>query len=253
MKNGFILFVLFIALNIDVLFLVVYATKSENLNTEIVPASAVTVEDLDPLIDEVEPEPEPLETEPQALDLEVPDIADPLSESGEQTPRPDLMLTDIANFRQDERGWAYELLGGTGETMREYGCTVTSVANAMTNFSGEYVTPKVLNQNLIKVGAYTDRGWLIWSKISDATDGKYSATIYNTGDTANVDACLADNQYPVVKILLRGTVQHWVLVVGRKDGEYLIRDPLEGDRAERPIPLSRRADRIHSVRCIKEN
>jgi hypothetical protein len=163
------------------------------------------------------------------------------------------MLADKSNFRQDERGWAYDPLGHTNQTMREFGCTVTSVANAITNYDKDFVTPRILNNNLIKASGYTDRGWLKWSAISAATEGKYSARIFTSPSNANIDFCLLNNEYPVVKIFLRGTVQHWVLIVGKSNGEYLIRDPLEGDRAEKPILLSERADKVHSLRCIRRN
>jgi hypothetical protein len=275
LKKSFALLVLFLVLNIDVAALWFYSRSPDffvraekpsiesstepvleepEIEATISEETIVGLRDLEPdlpesMADAVIDEPEEIVEEPlpteEPASLERPQI--------QQTVRPDLMLKDWANFRQDERGWAYEPLGNTGETMREFGCTVTSVANAITNFHGDYITPKVLNKDLIRVGAFTERGWLIWSKISEATDGRYSATIFNTPSHANIDSCLAANQYPVVKIMLRGVVQHWVLIVGRKNGEYMIRDPLEGDRAEAPIKLSSRANKVHSVRCIRQN
>lgn len=269
MKNGFIIAALFLLLNLDVGALLLYAkypsvfeTSSAEATVSVpvtdpiamvlpIPVSETTenVVNVDIIVADKQPIPEV--EEPVEMAEIAPDI---IPEPEIPAIRHDIMLADRSNFRQDERGWAYEPLGHTRQTMREYGCTVTSVANAITNYDRDYMTPKILNNNLIKARGYTDRGWLKWSAISQATNGKYAARVFSGGNPeAQIDGCLANNEYPVVKIMLRGEVQHWVLVVGRKNGEYMVRDPLEGDRAEHPIPLSSRAKRVHSVRCIGPN
>ncbi|NNC35990.1 MAG: hypothetical protein EX271_04050 [Acidimicrobiales bacterium] len=277
MKNSFILLALFIALNVDVAAVWLYSKYPHIFEAD-------TVQQIEPEITEISEEPiSPTETiievdiiveEPvvdgvleNVMENEPVNIDDPdtdMVEEKEAAPQAEerllpkripanYMLTDKSNFRQDERGWAYDPLGHTNQTMREFGCTVTSVANAITNYDQDFVTPRILNQNLIKARGFTDRGWLKWSAISTATDGKYSARVFNSASHANIDSCMANNEYPVVKIFLRGEVQHWVLIVGKRNGEYLIRDPLEGDRADHPIPLSSRAKGVHSLRCIKKN
>lgn len=224
MKNNFILLALFVLLNVDVGALLLFGKYS--LLFEKKPDQLV----------EVEPEPKIL-TEPEATVLQAENVInvdiileepvpggtfedesavldDPDGDGNEEaTPvllppsvPANYMLADLSNFRQDERGWAYDPLGHTNQTMREFGCTVTSVANAITNYDQDFVTPRILNNNLIKAGGYTDRGWLKWSAISAATDGKYSARIFNSASNANIDTWLANNEYPVVKIFLRGTV-----------------------------------------------
>jgi len=274
LKNGLIIAVLFLLLNIDVAALLYYAnfskaTPSQQHDEKVAFALDVPVEvfeeaekkviiDVDIVVEDTEP-PEPaieptLEKEEEPVTQLAALAEDKIAEIDVPAIRRDVMLSDISNFRQDERGWAYDPLGQTQQTMREFGCTVTSVANAITNYDRDYITPKILNKNLVQVGGFTDRGWLVWSQIERATDGKYSARVFGGGDPeSNIDSCLAANEYPVVKIMLRGEVQHWVLVVGRKNGEYMVRDPLEGDRADHPIPLSSRANRVHSVRCIRRN
>ena len=272
MKNGLIIAVLFLLLNIDVGALLYYAHVSgEKPAAETLEKTAFALDvpidvsdvveekvviDVDIVVDDTDQnevdveqavEPEPITELAELPESTIPEIEVPAV-------RHDVMLSDISNFRQDERGWAYDPLGHTQQTLREFGCTVTSVANAITNYDRDYITPRMLNQNLMKVGGYTDRGWLVWSQISHATDGKYAARVFSGGNKEQqIDSCLASNEYPVVKIMLRGEVQHWVLVVGRKNGEYLVRDPLEGDRDEHPIPLSSRANKVHSVRCIGPN
>ena len=282
MKNSFVLLVLFVLLNIDVGALLLYGkfaasaedkpeqivavdaipetleVREEPVETEEPVQEAANIVDVDIIV--AEPEPDPAgeadtETDTSPSDEEPGGDVDEPETPGllpKKIPA-NFMLADLSNFRQDERGWAYDPLGHTNQTMREFGCTVTSVANAITNYDKDFVTPRILNQNLIKARGFTDRGWLKWSAISTATDGKYSARVFGSASHANVDSCLANNEYPVVKIFLRGEVQHWVLIVGKRNGEYMIRDPLEGDRADHPIPLSDRAKGIHSLRCIRKN
>ena len=277
MKNSFLLLILFMMLNADIGALLLYGKfRAEidrtpgivaELNAEPETGSPIddragtdttdpeNVIDVTIIVEEPEPDSSDRPVDDPLLEEELIEGSE-----GESAPAPivpsapaNYMLADLANFRQDERGWAYDPLGHTNQTMREFGCTVTSVANAITNYDRDFVTPRILNNNLIKARGYTDRGWLKWSAITAATEGRYSARIFNSPSNANIDSCLLNNEYPIVKILLRGTVQHWVLIVGKSNGEYLIRDPLEGDRAEKPMLLSKRAKGVHSLRCIMRN
>lgn len=292
LKNSFILLALFVALNVDVGAVWLYSKyphvfqKSAAGNKAVENVESIVeaepdireagiepikepsnIIDVDIIVDEPgsadasndETEDEPTIVEEPGGDVtEGAEDATDVPGDEEETMLPkrvpaDYMLADLSNFRQDERGWAYDPLGHTNQTLREFGCTVTSVANAITNYDQDFITPRILNQNLIKARGFTDRGWLKWSAISAATDGKYSARVFGSPSHANIDSCMANNEYPVVKIFLRGEVQHWVLIVGKRNGEYLIRDPLEGDRDEKPILLSSRAKGVHSLRCIKKN
>lgn len=164
----------------------------------------------------------------------------------------DIILPDIATYRQDFGDWSSDTLGATSDTMAGYGCTVTSVANAITNVTGSQMSPKKLNDTLSRIDGYTSRGWLIWSKVAEATDGAVQITVHGTPTHEKIDQCMASGSYPIVKIKLGGVVPHWVMLVGRRDGEYLMRDPLQGGPADQPIEVSRRAQKIHSLRCLSK-
>jgi hypothetical protein len=161
-----------------------------------------------------------------------------------------IMLPDQSAFRQDYPEWGQASLGGTSDTLAGYGCTITSVANAVSNLRGQSVRPDDFNQSLIANGGYTSRGWLIWSAVSKATNGEVSVKVFSQASHGAIDSCLSNGAYPVVKIKLGGVVPHWVLLVGRADGEYLARDPLLGDNDDAPIALSSRSGSIHSLRCV---
>lgn len=164
----------------------------------------------------------------------------------------DIDLTDIATFRQDTSDWAEDTLGQTTDTMADYGCTVTSVANAITNITGTQMSPKVLNATMGEIGGYTGRGWLIWGKVAEATKGAVKITVHDAPTHAGIDACMAAGAYPIVKIKLGGVVPHWVMLSGRQNGEYMMRDPLKGGPSDVAIPVSSRASQIHSLRCLSK-
>ncbi len=164
----------------------------------------------------------------------------------------DMVLPDTAAFRQDTAEWAGDTMGQTTDTLGRYGCTVSSVANAISNVTGAPISPKQLNEKLGQVGGYTSRGWLIWGKVTDATDGAVRVTVHDEPTHEGIAACMADGGYPVVKIKLGGVIPHWVLLVGRKDGEYIMRDPLIGAPDDPAIPVSVRGDKIYSLRCLSK-
>jgi len=158
-------------------------------------------------------------------------------------------LADNYNWQQRDSRWQAQLLGGLerGGTLGEYGCAVSAIANAASNL-GLVLTPEQLNQRLMQNGGFNERGWLIWGALESATDGQIKATVFKRPNRADIDRCLNDGQYPIVKYLIGGVVQHWVTLVAKQNGRYLMRDPLI-DKQE-PITLSSRTPIILAVRCI---
>jgi len=160
-----------------------------------------------------------------------------------------LMLADNYNWQQRDPRWRAQRLGGReeGGTLGEYGCTVSAIANAASNL-GFVLTPEQLNERLTGQGGFNERGWLIWGAVAAATEGTMQATAFSSPSRNDVDHCLSQGQYPIVKYLIGGLIQHWVTVVGKQNGRYLIRDPLID--GQEPISLSSRTPIILAVRCI---
>lgn len=161
----------------------------------------------------------------------------------------DIIMRDTASYRQDDAAWAGDLMGSTSDTLGAYGCTLTSVANAVSNVTGQVVSPRDLNAKFGQIGGYTSRGWLIWSKVAEANEGVH-VTVHDTPSHSAIEACMRAGAYPIVKIKLGGVIPHWVLLVGRKEGSYIMRDPLLGAPMDAPLPVSTRADKIFSLRCL---
>jgi len=158
-----------------------------------------------------------------------------------------IMLADHYNWQQRDPRWRDVRLGNSNGTLGEYGCTVSAIANAVSNLGLE-LTPAALHQRLMEQGGFNERGWLIWGALDRATEGRMQARVFSRPSRDDVDGCLLEGHYPIVKFLIGGVVQHWVTVVGKAQGRYLIRDPLIDDAD--PISLTSRTPLILSVRCI---
>lgn len=161
------------------------------------------------------------------------------------------MLPDNYAYRQDNPIWARDKIGDTDDSLMAYGCTISGVAMAASNLTQTEISPQLLNQQLSDVGGFTERGWLIWSKVSEVTEGKVQAEYYDAPNHADIQSCMYEGGYPLLKIYLPGQIVHWVTVVGSTSDEYLIRDPLVGGANQGPIKLSERSSKILGVRCIR--
>jgi len=155
-----------------------------------------------------------------------------------------------AYYLQADRRWASDAVGGSGERLSAVGCTICSVAMAATHL-GHNVTPQELNAKLITAGGYTDRGWLIWSKIHNATDGRIGVRVPSRMTHADLDDAIQSGAVPVVKFFLPGGIPHWVAIVGKSGQEYLVKDPL--DSRKRISPLSNKTKKIVSVRYVEKS
>lgn len=159
-----------------------------------------------------------------------------------------VQLADNAHYQQNDPRWAANRLGNlNSETLAQAGCTISSVAMAMSNL-GYPFDPGQLNAALAAEHSFTQQGWLMWDGISRATKGAIRTEIHEAPSLDRLDACLARGAYPIVKFRIMNVIPHWVVVVGKRDGTYFMRDPLIDEAA--PSPLTRRTQKILSVRCI---
>ena len=160
-----------------------------------------------------------------------------------------IQLADNAHFQQDDPRWAAMPMGGSlvGDRLGPAGCTVTSVAMAMTNL-GHPFDPGQLTTALNAENGFTQRSWLIWDAVPRVAKGAVRIDIHQEPALDKIDACLARGDYPVVKFYLYKIVPHWAVLVGKHQGTYFMRDPLIDE--PNPVPLTRRTSVIYSVRCI---
>lgn len=158
-------------------------------------------------------------------------------------------LRDGYVFNQRDPAWKDQQLGMSGDSVGDYGCTLTATAMASANL-GHGTDPGRLNTALNAVEGYTPDGLLIWSAMSKVSKGAIIVDWHDTPTPEAIDACLVElGGHPIIQFQLVGGVMHWVVIVGKQGTRWLIRDPLISTRA--PIELERRAGSIRAVRCIR--
>ena len=91
---------------------------------------------------------------------------------------------------------------------------------------------------------------LIWYKINEAfpeVNYEYSRTF----DSKTIEDHLKNNRLPIVNVKIHETgYTHWVVILGSKDGDFLIFDPLNKDKE--PIPLSTHG-KVYAYRVLVKN
>jgi hypothetical protein len=161
-----------------------------------------------------------------------------------------LMVSAIptANYLQRDPQWADDTIAGSNETLARVGCTVCSLAMALDHY-GIKITPKRLNDYLKTNAGYTDRGWLKWDSVSSISEGKVTLDYIGKPTFQRIDAALTNGQPVIGKVFVNEIVPHWVLIVGKENTEYLIRDPLGDGRSLRQ--LSHYRSGLYAIRILK--
>lgn len=160
----------------------------------------------------------------------------------------ELLLSSPKFYSQNDPRWDKETIGGSSEKIANVGCTLCSVAMAITGLGSE-MTPKELNAALKEHGGYTDEGWLIWDAVSDANPA-VTVSVASQMDHPLLDGALRDGAYPIVKFWLPSGVPHWVVIIGKEGQEYLVLDPLQDASA---VPLSSRTQKIEAIRLVRKS
>ncbi|MCK4766597.1 MAG: C39 family peptidase [Candidatus Aminicenantes bacterium] len=152
-------------------------------------------------------------------------------------------------YLQGVRRWRSDRIGGSNEEFRFVGCTVTCVSMALAHYDID-IAPGKLNKLLVQNNSYTKKGWLIWDKVSEVLTGRIKIEVPCFPTYSRIDRSLKSGIPVLVKVMLRKSVPHWVLIVGKDNREYLIKDPLgDGKSIEK---LSKYNSNIYSIRLIEK-
>ena len=65
----------------------------------------------------------------------------------------------------------------------------------------------------------------------------------------NIEKYLLEKKPVLVKVFIRRVIPHWVLIVGEKDSEYLMLDPLTQGK---PVKLSSYGAYVYSIRVMEK-
>lgn len=153
-------------------------------------------------------------------------------------------------YLQTDKRWSENRLGGSGERFGSVGCVVCCVSMALAELGVE-IPPDELNRKLDSAGGFTEQGLLKWEAVSKITNSQISVDVRDAPDHATIDKALRQGWPVLAKVLIRGTVAHWVLIVGKDGLDYLIKDPL-GNGTDLGLLADYDSD-IHSVRVIVNN
>lgn len=151
----------------------------------------------------------------------------------------------ITSYYQRDSEWKDERLGNSSYTIGSSGCLLTCITSAISD-TEEKTTPKELNKIFSEKGVYDENGNLQWG-ILDEIDG-FHTEVYSEVSQDIVDECLEKGRYPIVKVrTMHGTgANHYVLIVGAENGEYICMDPLKGSFTT----LEEYGKKIFAVRCV---
>ena len=153
-----------------------------------------------------------------------------------------------SQYNQNDEKWSNDLLGNTKESLGNIGCLVSSIAMNLSYYN-IIIDPKKLNQKLQKIDGYTKDGWLIWDKLKDATENRININFPKLSHKS-IDELLLAKTPVLAKIFIDKRIPHWVLIVGKKEGKYLIYDPLKSDTLKN---ISVYNSLIYSIRIVIDN
>lgn len=157
----------------------------------------------------------------------------------------DIVPQEVTIYRQDDERWAQDRLGDSSFTMKSSGCLVSCIASAVSMESGQEVTPGELNRVLSEQNVYDGEGNLQWTALEKA--GDYSVTVYQGVSAEEIDRCLTEGHYPIVRVRVNGIGNyHYVLIVGAEGGNYICMDPLLDELTR----SSRYLNRVYAVRLV---
>jgi hypothetical protein len=157
-------------------------------------------------------------------------------------------LPEAPTYLQTDPRWSSVRVGGSGEPIRWVGCTLCCLSMALGQY-GIILDPPALNTKLRNSHGYTYRGWIRWNAFERVSGGKLRVELPVRPTTQNIDDALAKGDPVLVKVILHSGAQHWVLLVGRDQTDYLIKNPLgDGKTLDK---LSSLGSDILAVRLIK--
>ncbi len=114
------------------------------------------------------------------------------------------LLISVPLFRQYDERWADELMGTSGSRMGPEGSAVCAVAMLFCHY-GIDVDPKILNTYLSDNGGYTERGWILWAKAAEFTQGEVEFAYAGAATHGLIDSYLRQGN-PVVPLTLCATL-----------------------------------------------
>lgn len=139
-------------------------------------------------------------------------------------PVPGEILIGTGQFFQGDARWRQDKLADTPGTLGSEGCAVTSAAMVL-SFYGMNVDPARLNRYLTDHAGYEGRGWIRWESAAEFSPGLIEKAYEDAPSHFLIDRNLFLGTPSIVRIRRPDGGTHFVVIVGKRGLDYLVRDP----------------------------
>jgi hypothetical protein len=165
-------------------------------------------------------------------------------------PFPSELVVDVPQFFQADPRWGDDFLGKTPGTLGGEGCAVTSAAMVL-KFYGVSLDPGRLNRFLTLREGYEGSGWIRWEVAALFSPGIVEKAYEDLPSYGRIDWNLLKRNPVIIRLRLPDGITHFVVIVGKRGLDYLIRDP-SGRGGGRVYPLSDLGVPIEALRYYRK-
>ena len=137
---------------------------------------------------------------------------------------PGEILIGVGQFFQGDPRWREVTLADTPGTLGGEGCAVASAAMVLSHY-GMDVDPARLNRFLKDHSGYEGHGWIRWESASEFCPGIVEKDYEDAPSYFLIDRNLLRGTPSIVRIRRPDGITHFVVIVGKRGFDYLIRDP----------------------------
>ncbi len=136
-------------------------------------------------------------------------------------------VIEVPQFFQNDPRWGRDALGPTDSTLGAEGCAVASAAMVLASYGAD-LDPGRLNAFVQAMDGYTPQGWLYWEAAA-AFPPALARHAYEADPSHYlIDRNLLVGNPVIVRVRYPSGVTHFVVIVGKRGFDYLIRDPGAG-------------------------
>lgn len=136
-------------------------------------------------------------------------------------------VIEVPQFFQGDPRWAGDPLGPTTSTLGAEGCAVASAAMVLASYGAD-VDPGRLNRFVQAIDGFTPQGWLYWEAAAEYPPGLARHVYEDDASFALIDRNLMKGNPVIVRVRYPSGVTHFVVIVGKRGFDYLVRDPGRG-------------------------
>ena len=152
-----------------------------------------------------------------------------------QPPASELIGSVRPLWQRDPR-WANVKLGTSDTTIGSYGCLLNDITMYVNWLLGTNYTPAQMNEIIKAENGFVKGNLLrfasVWEAFHEIAADKFIRTPLTPAPLSEIDAVLADGRPVIVETRQNKRTEHWVLIVGKRDGRYVCNDPWTGKQVD---------------------